>query len=115
MSFNKKGFTPIHVHTPNGAPALSAYCNEDDLLSEILEPGYFPSNQKFMMRPNSFLKVICKDAIVELVVEKTAGGIVFRDEFFRATDPYKELIKTGKRGGHNKGKTAKKTKLAKTG
>lgn len=116
MSFDSKGFTPVHVNAGPIAPRSFAYYNPRDLLNEILEPGYF-NDRKLIMRPNSFVKVICKDAIVELVVEKTQGDIVMKDEFLRATDPYKELKKPSRkrRTPAQIKATAKKAKLAKTG
>lgn len=112
MSFDKKGFTPVHINAGAHAPRIFSYCSLKDPLSEIMEPGYF-NTQKMIMRPNSFIKVICSDAVVELVVESNIGNVTMKGEFLRATDPYKELVKTGVKGGHNKGR--KKTKLKKTG
>ena len=99
MSFDKKKFSPVHVNAGSYAPRIFSYCNTEDLLSEIMEPGYF-NEKKMIMRPNSFLKVVCKDAIVELVVETNINNVTMKDEFFRATDPYKDkekakLAKTG--------------------
>ena len=104
MSFDKKKFSPVHVNAGAEAPRIFSYCNTEDLLSEILEPGYF-NDKKMIVRPNSFLKVICKDAIVELVVETNIGDVTMKDEFLRATKPIDAEIKTDK----------EKTKLAKTG
>jgi len=114
MSFDKKGFSPVHINAGAHAPRIFSYCNEKDLLSEIMEPGYF-NTQKMILRPNSFVKVICSDAVVELVVESNIGSVTMKDEYLRATDPYKASLKTGAKGGHNKGKNKKKTKLAKAG
>jgi len=93
MSFNKKGFTPVHINAGAHAPRIFAYCNMDDILSEILEPGYFNS-QRIIMRPNSFIKVVCRDAVVELVIDANTPTVTVKDEFLRATDPYKELLKS---------------------
>ncbi len=117
MSFDKKGFTPVHINAGAHAPRIFAYCNEKDLLSEILEPGYF-NKQKMIMRPNSFVKVVCKDAVVELVIEKNTGDVTVKDEFLRATDPYKELIKPSRRRrtkAQVKSDKKKADSLAKTG
>jgi len=129
MSFNNKGFSPVHVNAGPLSPRIFSYFNPDDLLSEILEPGYF-NEKKLIMRPNSFVKVVCKDAIVELVIEKNTGDVTVKDEFLRATDPYKDLI-SGKKHGHPRPKPRgprkprrtkaqiardkNKTELAKTG
>ena len=72
MSFDNKGFTPIHVNAGPLAPRVFGYVNMKDLLSEIMKPGYFNS-KKIIMRPNSFIKVVCQDAIAEIVVESNTG------------------------------------------
>lgn len=92
MSFDKKGFSPVHVNAGPQSPRIFSYCTTEDLLSEIMEPGYF-NEKKMIVRPNSFMKVICKDAIVELVIDNNIGDVTMKDEFFRATDPYKERMK----------------------
>ena len=69
------------------------------------------------MRPNSFIKVVCKDAIAEFCVLTNIGELTFRDEFLKAVDPYKEM-KTPKHRRRTKAQMAadkKKTDLAKTG
>ena len=117
MSFIKKGFTPVHINAGAHAPRIFAYCNMDDLLSEILKPGYF-NEQKMIMRPNSFVKVICSDAIVELVIKTNTPTVTVKDEFLRATDPYKELIKPIRKKRRTKVQIKsdqKKAALAKTG
>jgi len=93
MAFDKKKFSPVHVNAGAYAPRIFSYCNEEDLLSEIMEPGYF--NEKHMiLRANSFMKVICQDAIVEFVIETNINqNVILKDEFLRATDPYKEGMK----------------------
>ena len=90
--FDKKGFAPIQVIGPPKFPRVFGYANEEDLLAEIMAPGYFNSC-KIILRPNSFIKVICKNAIAEIVVDKNSGDVTIKDEFFRATDPYIELKK----------------------
>ena len=72
-----------------------------------MKPGYF-NKGKLIMRPNSFIKVICKDAIVELVVENNIGDVVMKEEFLRASDPYKDMVKPSRRR-----RTAKKIKTDK--
>ena len=116
MSFNNKGFTPVHVNAGGHAPRLFSYCNTEDLLDEIMEPGYF-NDKKLIMRPNSFVKVICKNAVVELVVEKNTGDLTFKEEILRAVDPYKELKKPTRQRRTQAQINAdkKKTTLAKTG
>ena len=93
MSFDKKKFSPVHVNAGAWAPRIFSYCNLEDLLSEIMQPGYF-NEKKMILRPNSFLKVICKDAIVEFVVETNINNVTLKDEFLRATDPYIENKKS---------------------
>jgi len=113
--FNKRGFAPVAVVGPPDFPRIFSYCNKEDLLSEIMEPGYFEKS-RILLRPNSFIKVICKDAIAEIVVKENAPEVTFWDEILMATDPYK-VIKTGARGGHNKGRkkaVRRKTKVAQT-
>ena len=95
MAFDKNKFSPVHVIAGSHAPRIFSYYNPEDLLSEILEPGYF-NKQKLIMRPNSFVKVICKDAIVELVIEKNTGEVTVRDEMLRCRDPYKDMISNNK-------------------
>lgn len=112
MSFDKKGFTPVHINAGAHAPRIFAYCNLKDLLSEILEPGYF-NKQKILLRPNSFVKVVCADAVVELVVATNIGNLTMKDEFLRASDPYKDLI--GGTKPRKPKKPRKKAALAKTG
>jgi len=117
MAFDKKKFSPVHVNAGAYAPRIFSYCNNEDLLSEILEPGYF--NEKHMiLRANSFMKVICQDAIVELVVETNINqNVIMKDEFFRATDPYKESMKPTRvrRTAAQIEADKDKAKLAKTG
>lgn len=93
MAFDKKAFSPVHVNAGPYSPRIFSYCNEEDLLSEIMEPGYF-NKQKMILRPNSFLKVVCKDAIVEFVIETNIGDVTMKDEFLRAIDPYEENKKS---------------------
>lgn len=117
MSFDKKGFSPVHVNAGPLAPRIFSYCNVKDLLSEILEPGYF-NEKKMIVRPNSFVKVVCKDAVVELVVESNIGNVTMKDEFLRATDPYKENMKSTRQKRRSKAQIKadeEKAKLAKTG
>jgi len=110
MSFDAKGFTPVHVNAGAVAPRIFSYCNVKDTLDEILEPGYF-NKQRILLRPNSFVKVVCKNAIAELVIEKNTGPVTFREEmtFFETEEeragtkprrkprkkPKKALSKTG--------------------
>ncbi|MCK4784665.1 MAG: hypothetical protein KAV87_13005 [Desulfobacteraceae bacterium] len=116
MSFNSKGFSPVHVNAGALSPRIFSYFNPEDVLSEILKPGYF-NDKKMIMRPNSFVKVVCKDAIVELVIEKNTGDVTVKNEFLRATDPYTDLIGGTKR--RTKAQIARDKKkadsLAKTG
>lgn len=89
--FKKDGFCHVFI---GGAktPRLFVYANVEDLLADIMAPGYF-NKQKILLLPNSLIKVICKNAIAEIVVAKNTGDVTMRNEFFRATDPYAELKK----------------------
>jgi len=109
MSFDKKGFSPAHINAGPLAPRIFTYYHKDDLLSEIIGPGYF-NERKLFLRPNSFIKVICKNAIAEIVVEKNTGDVTIKDEILRATDPYVEL----KKHGHPRPKPGKPRKPRKT-
>lgn len=90
--FDPKGFSPVHVNAGAMSPRMFSYFHPEDLLSEIMKPGYFNS-KKMIMRPNSFIKVVCKDAVAEFCVLTNIGELTFREEFFKAVDPYKELKK----------------------
>ncbi len=117
MSFDKKKFSPVHVNAGPYSPRIFSYCNEEDLLSEIMEPGYF-HKLHMIMRANSFVKVICKDAIVELVVHSNINQIVImKDEFLRFTDPYEDGKKSirVRRTDAQIQADEKKAKLAKAG
>lgn len=116
MSFDKKKFSPVHVNAGAWAPRIFSYCNTEDLLSEIMEPGYF-NEKKLIVRPNSFIKVICKNAIAELVVETNINNVTMKDEFLRATDPYVENKKSTRvrRTPAQIQADEEKAKLAKTG
>jgi len=96
MSFDKKKFSPVHVNAGPYAPRMFSYCNDEDPLSEIMEPGYF-KKQHLIMRPNSFVKVHCKDCDAEIVVKSNINQIVImKDEFLRFTDPYEENKKSAR-------------------
>lgn len=112
MSFEKKGFSPAHINAGPLSPRIFTYFHKDDLLSEIIKPGYFNAS-KLILRPGSFIKVVCRDAVVELVIEKNTGEVTVRDEMSRFTDPYKDLIAGGK--SRKPRKPGKKIELAKTG
>lgn len=79
MSFDKQGFTPVHINAGAHAPRIFAYRNKKDTLEEILKPGYF-NMRKILLRPDSFMDVICKDKTARLVVEKNTGDVTFKDE-----------------------------------
>ena len=91
--FKEKGFTPVHVNAGAFAPRLFAYSNTDDLLKEVMAPGYF-NKKRIIMSPNAFIKIICKDAIVEAIVDTNTGEVTMKDAFFRATKPV-SIKKTG--------------------
>lgn len=77
--FKNEGFAPVHITGPK-SPRIFVYANEEDTLLEIQEPGYFNS-KKILLLPKSFIKVICKDAIAEIVVDKNHGDVTMRGEF----------------------------------
>ena len=108
MSFDKKGFSPAHINAGAFSPGIFTYFHKDDLLSEIIKPGYF-NERKLFLRPSSFIKIVCKDAVVELVIEKNTGDVTVRDEMLRFTDPYKDMI------SNNRSRQKKTTALPKTG
>jgi len=117
MSFDRKKFSPAHVNAGPWAPRIFTYFNDKGRLSEIMEPGYF-QKQHLIMRANSFVKVICKDAIVELVVDNNINQMVtMKNEFLRFTDPYIENKKSlrVRRTAAQIQADEKKAKLAKTG
>ena len=114
MSFDRKGFSPVHINAGAQSPRIFSYANEKDLLSEIMEPGYF-NTQKMIMRPNSFVKVICEDAVVELVVDSNTPDVTMRKEFFRASDPYFESKQRVTKNRTAAQKKKAEEKLAKTG
>ena len=108
--FDPKGFAPIQVIGPPKFPRVFGYCNEEDTLKEIMEPGYFNSS-KIILRPNSFVKVICKDAIAEIVVAKNQGTVTMRKEFMKIPIKTQVMPKRTKDGKFIK----KNAKLSKTG
>lgn len=92
MAFKRENFSPAFI-SGTKTIRLFVYANEDDLLDEIMAPGYFNS-QRIMMHKNSMIDVIAKDHIARLIVDKQEGlNVKIRDEHFRATDPYAELKK----------------------
>lgn len=78
MSFDFRGFSPVHVNAGPKAPRIFTYVTEDEL-EEVIQPGYF-NDQKLIMRPHSFVKVVCKDAIAELVIKSNDSNVIVRDE-----------------------------------
>lgn len=108
MSFDKKGFSPAHINAGALSPRIFTYFHKDDLLSEVIRPGYFNAG-RLILRPGSFIKVVCGDAVVELVIEKNTGEVTVRDEMLRFTDPYKDMI------SNNRSRKKKTTALPKTG
>ena len=108
MSFDKKGFSPAHINAGALSPRIFTYSHKDDLLSEIIKPCYFNAH-RLLLRPGSFIKVVCKDAVVELVIEKNTGDVTVRDEMLRFTDPYKDMM------SNNRSRQKKTTALSKTG
>jgi len=108
MSFDKKGFSPAHINAGPLSPRIFTYYHKDDLLSEVIKPGYFNAH-RLILRPGSFIKVVCRDAIAELVIEKNTGEVTVRDEMLRFTDPYKDMI------GNSRSRKKKTIALPKTG
>lgn len=93
MSFNRDYFTPVFISGVK-SPRLFVYASEEDPLSEIMEPGYFNS-QRIMLLTNSMIKVVAKDQIAEIIVAKREGlNVTMRPDYFRATDPYKDMTKS---------------------
>jgi len=113
--FDPKGFAPIAVNGPPKFPRYFGYANEEDLLAEVMKPGYFNS-QKIILKRNSYIKVVCKDAVAEIIIDKIQGDVTVRDEIFMASDPWEDAKSRGRAGKPAKAKAKKKeTKLAKTG
>ena len=108
MAFKRDNFAPAFI---SGTKTIRVfvYANEDDLLDEIMAPGYFNS-QRIMLHKNSMIDVIAKDHIARIVVGQQDGlNVTIKPEHFRATDPYVDMVK-----GRQPKKKANK-KLAKTG
>ena len=108
MSFDMKGFNAMVTQGRATAPLLFGYCNEEDLLSEMMEPGYF-QDVRYVVRGKAFIKVISKDHIAEILIDNTGGKMVVRDEILVASDPWKDL----KAPSHRRNK--KEKSLAATG
>ncbi len=95
MAFKRDHFAPVHITTTK-APSIFVYGSETDLLSEIMEPGYFKSMQ-IVIKPGSMIDVVCKDHVARIIAGPREGmNVTMRDEYFLATDPY-ENLKASKR------------------
>jgi len=82
--FIEKNFCP--TFTAGGGMVLRCfiYSHPEDLMAEIMTPGYF-NKQKGILKPNSFVKVVCKDAVFECtVMPRTGMDVTMRDEVFMA-------------------------------
>ena len=78
--FKKEGFSPVSLQGGPKAPRVFVYANDEDTIEEITKPGYF-NGQKIILLRNSFIKVVCKDAIAEIVVLKNSGDVTFYPNF----------------------------------
>lgn len=106
--FVRKNFSHLSI-VGTTVPRLFAYCNMEDKLAEIIKPGYFNS-EKIILTANSFIKVICKDCIAEIIVDKNIGGnLTIKNEYFLATP------QTFARPRKQVGRPKKKVPLARTG
>ncbi len=107
MPFKRENFAPAFI-SGTKTVRLFVYANENDLLDEIMAPGYFNS-QRIMLHKNSMVDVIAKDHIARIVVGEPDGlNVIIRAEHFRATDPYAEMVK-GRQPKKKKDETLKKT------
>lgn len=113
MSFKRDNFSPAFI-SGTKTIRLFVYTSKDDLLDEIMEPGYFNS-QRIMLHPNSMIDVVAKDHVARIIVGPQEGlSVTIRPEHFRATDPYAEL-KKNKRVRRTAEEIEADQNLAKTG
>jgi len=113
MAFIRDNFSPAFI-SGTKTIRLFVYANEDDLLDEIMAPGYFNS-QRIMLHKNSIIDVVAKDHIARIIVGPPDGlNVVMRPECFRATDPYADIKKT-KRVRRTATQIKEDKALAKTG
>lgn len=113
MAFERDNFSPAFI-SGTKTIRLFVYANEDDLLAEIMEPGYFNS-QRIMLHPKSMIDVIAKDHVARIIVGPPDGlNVRIRQEHFRASDPYAELKKS-KRVRRSAAQIKADEELAKTG
>ena len=88
--FKRDHFAPVHITTTK-APSIFIYGSDDDLLSEIMEPGYFKAMQ-IVIKPGSMIDVVCKDHVARIIAGPRDGmNVTMRAEYFVATDPYANL------------------------
>lgn len=94
--FKRDHFSPVYITTTK-APSIFIYGSEDDLLSEIMEPGYFKDMQ-IVIKPGSMIDVVCKDHVARIITGPREGlNVTMRDEYFVATDPYENLKANGRK------------------
>lgn len=118
MAFQRDNFSPAFI-SGTKTIRLFVYTNEDDLLAEIMGPGYFNS-QRILLLKNSLIKVIAKDCVAELVVGPTDGlNVVIRPEYFLAkvSEDFaeSELTSAQKRMANARASKKKNDELKKTG
>lgn len=121
MAFKRDHFAPVHITTTK-APSIFIYGSEDDLLSEVMEPGYFKGMQ-IVIKPGSMIDVVCKDHVARIIAGPREGmNVTMREEYFLATDPYENLKANSRKRATPKKVAADKaaasaaaTTLAKTG
>lgn len=110
--FIKKNFAHLAI-IGTTIPRLFAYCNMDEKFSEIIKPGYFNS-EKLTLTANSFIKIICKDAIAEIVVDGNfEGNLTIKKDYLLATPHAYARPQRKKRG--RPAKKIDEVKLAETG
>ena len=113
MAFIRDNFSPAFI-SGTKTIRLFVYTSEEDLLAEIMKPGYFNS-QRIMVHPKSMIDVIAKDHVARIIVGPQDGlNVMIRPEHFRASDPYVEMKKS-KRIRRTAVQIKADKKLAKTG
>lgn len=120
MAFKRDHFAPVHITTTK-APSIFIYGSEGDLLSEVMEPGYFKGMQ-IVIKPGSMIDVVCKDHVARIIAGPRVGlNVTMRAEYFLATDPYASLKAnsrkraTPKQVAADKAAASAATTFAKTG
>jgi len=65
-------------------PRIFGYVHDKDTIREIMEPGYF-NHAKDVLKKNSFIRVVCPDAVGEIIVLEIGNDVIMRDEAIMAT------------------------------